>query len=198
MYRLTQSAQTFDWKKYGLKLHIPADSLGNGFQQCQLDIIVSIAGQYKLPENFSPFSAIFWVRTTPPHKNIFKKQLTMEMQHCAKITTSTNISFLRADCSRGYPYQFKAVKNPGSFSKSSSYGVLQIEHFSGFAIVSDNADELYFASLYNKQINIRKIEIYFVITKDTKAHFEVGQKNNVIKFYGSACMHGVTGSKTTL
>lgn len=169
---ITSSAQKFIWKEYGFILDIPANSLPDGLDQCQLDIMVSLAGIYKLPEHFNLFSAIYWVRTTP-NKLIFKTRLTMQIQHCAKMTSSTEISFLRADCSQGFPYSFKPVTNPGSFADSSPYGALPIDHFCSFCVGAKNADGQYFASLYNNQVDPRQIDIFFVITKDTNPHIKV-------------------------
>ena len=47
------------WEGYGLKLHIPENSLPSDMKEITLTIIASIAGHYKFPENPSLFSGIY-------------------------------------------------------------------------------------------------------------------------------------------
>ena len=53
---VTNSECTFVWEGYGLKLHIPENSLPSDMKQITLTIVASIAGHYKFPENSSLFS----------------------------------------------------------------------------------------------------------------------------------------------
>ncbi len=128
---VTNSAQTFHWVGYGFKLTIPQGSLPAGVDQCRLDIVASVAGQYQFPGNLQLVSGVFWIRPLPLCQ--FQKQLTVEIQHCAKITSSTKLSFVRACCSQKHlPYTFEVVDSHASFSEHSSYGVLEINHFGGY------------------------------------------------------------------
>ena len=83
---VTNEAQTFNWKAYGLKLHIPPGSLPADLEECRLLIKVGISGQFELPENTSLVSAIYWVDNEPQCK--FSQPLTMEIQHCMRETYS--------------------------------------------------------------------------------------------------------------
>ena len=76
-------------------------------------------------DNLQLVSGVFWIRPLPFCR--FQQQLTVEIQHCAKITSSTKLSFVRACCSQKHlPYTFEVVDSHASFSEHSSYGVLYI------------------------------------------------------------------------
>ncbi len=144
---LTNSGTTFKWAGHGFRLTVPQDSLPAGVDQCQLDIVVSIAGQYQFPDNLQLVSGVFWVRPGAPGP--FRQQLTMEIQHCAQMTSSTKLSFVRAHRSQeSLPYRFRQVEGGGSFTEHSSYGSLEVTHFSGLAVTGEDVERWYTASLY--------------------------------------------------
>ncbi|XP_064402405.1 uncharacterized protein LOC135348156 [Halichondria panicea] len=89
---ITNSPQTFHWVGYGFKLTILQGSLPAGVDQCQLEIKASVAGQYQFPDDLQLVSGVFWIHPLPLCR--FQQQLTVEIQHCAKITSSTKLSFL--------------------------------------------------------------------------------------------------------
>ena len=171
---VTNLAQYFYWSGYGFKLNIPPSSLPADVDKCVLHISVSSAGQYQLPDSeMQLVSAIFWVCPDPLCR--FRQQLTVEIQHCAKMTSSTKLTFVRAVCSqKSLPYTFaKVEEGSGSFSTLSSYGLLQVNHFSGYGIVGKDIERNYVASLFHRRENPRNIDIHFVITWDDEAHFKV-------------------------
>ncbi|XP_064386403.1 uncharacterized protein LOC135334925 isoform X3 [Halichondria panicea] len=167
---ITNSPQTFHWVGYGLRLTIPQGSLPPGVDQCQLDIKVSVAGHYQFPNNFQLVSGVFWVRPHPSGR--FQQQLTVEIQHCAKMSSSTKLSFMRAHCSqKSLPYTFKQLEERGSFTEYSLYGCLGVNHFSSLAIAAkDDADLQYIASLHYLKADPRTVEIYFTINMDDGTH----------------------------
>ncbi len=169
---VTNSPQTFHWVGYGLKLTIPQGSLPAGVDQCQLDIKASVAGQYQFPDNLQLVSCVFWVRSHPLCR--LQQQLTVEIHHCTKMTSSTKLSFVRAHCSqKSLPYTFKQLDGRGSFSEHSSYGSLELNQFSGLAVTGEDVEREYIASLYYQQCDHRTLEIHFVITWDVEAHITV-------------------------
>ncbi len=169
---VTNSPQTFHWVGYGFKLTIPQGSLPAGVHQCRLDIKASVAGQYQFPENLQLVSGVFWVHPLPLCQ--FKQQLTVEINHCARITSSTKLSFVRARCSQeSLPYTFKQLEGRGSFTEHSSYGSLELNQFSGLAVIGEDVEREYIASLYYQQCDPRTLEIHFVITWDVEAHITV-------------------------
>ena len=126
-------AQQITWEEFGLKLHINEGSLPEGVDQCILNIKASLAGQYEFPDNSYLVSAIFWLHCEPMCK--FTKPVAVEMQHCARRENveKAKLAFVRAVCSqKQLPYTFKQLG--GDFSRHSSYGVVDVNGFSGLAI----------------------------------------------------------------
>ena len=169
---VTNSGQSFYWSGYGFKLYSPPGSLPSGVDQCVLHIYASLAGQYQLPDNVVLVSAVFWVRCDPPCR--FKQNLTIELQHCAKMTSSTKLTFVRAVCSQeSLPYTFTKLEH-GSFSEQSSYGSLELDHFSGVGVAGEDVERLYTASLYYLNQSVRSTEIHLVVSWNLDAHIKVG------------------------
>ena len=164
--------QPIIWESFGLRLHIQEDSLPAGIEQCTLNIKASLAGQYEFPENSSLVSAVFWLRCEPICK--FTKPVTVEIQHCAKSENvdSLNMKFVRALCSQAQlPYTFKELG--GDFNRHSSYGVIQVNGFSGLAVTQEGSEEREYCSqlFYLGQLNSYKIN--FVVTWNIEAHLTV-------------------------
>ena len=169
---VTNEAQTFNWKGYGLKLHIPPGTMPADLEECRLLMKVGLSGQFELPENTSLVSAVYWIDSEP--RCNFSQPLTLEIQHCVKPTHTSKLSFVHAKCSQtDLPYTFKAMEKKGSFSES-AYGCVQLTHFSLVALVNDEpVVRLYHGSLYymRSQMNLR--EMHFVITWDDEPHATV-------------------------
>ena len=181
---VTNLAQYFYWSGYGFKLNILPGSLPSGVERCILHISVSLAGHYQLPDNeMQLVSPIFWVRPDPLCR--FRQQLTVEIQHCVKMTSSTKLTFVRAICSqKSLPYTFtKVEEGSGSFSMLGSYGLLQVNHFSGYGIVGKDIERNYVASLFHRRENSWNIDVHFVITWDDEAHFKVSFTKTTRKVY---------------
>ncbi len=173
-FTVTNAADRFNWTEYGFVLTVPPNSLPAGVDMCPLDIIASTAGEYKFPDNHQLVSGVFWVRPSAPGR--FRQQLTVEIQHCAKMTNSTKLSFVRARCSQeSLPYRFRQVEGGDSFPEYSWYGSLKVTHFSGLAVVGKGAKIDYIASFYYHRPDspLPTIEIYFTICKNTKVHITV-------------------------
>ena len=170
---VTNQAQTFHWVGYGLKLHISQGTLPAGLEKCRLLIKVGLSGHFKFPENTSLVSAVYWLNSEPQCK--FSQPITVEMQHCAKCTHKSTLSFVHAKCSQvQLPYDFKAVEG-GVFSSESSYGCVQLYHFSLIAVVRELIlpKVIYCASLYYVKKGVNQREIHFVITKNLELYTTV-------------------------
>ncbi len=166
---VTNSPQTFHWVGYGFKLTIPQGSLPAGVDQCQLDIKASVAGQYQFPDNFQLVSGVFWMRPRPLCR--FQQQLRVQIQHCAKMTSSTKLSFVRAHCSqKSLPYSFKQLEGRGSFTEHSSYGSLELSQFSGLGVAGEDVERVYTDSLYYLGSELHSREIHFVVNWDNEIH----------------------------
>lgn len=172
---LTNSAQSFEWKGYGLKLHIEENSLPADIKQITLSIAASIAGHYEFPEfpkNSQPVSAVYWFSFEPRCK--LEKEVTVEMQHCA--TSITGLSFVRAGSSSDHnTLAYTFYKLEGSrFTDHSSYGMIKLGKFCGIAITGEA--KCYSASLFYLT---RTIAI-FAVTCNTEAHRTVSLYNIIL------------------
>ncbi len=171
----TNLGSILNWTEYGFRLTVPADSLPAGVDQCPLDIVASTAGLYQFPDDLQLVSGVFWVRPGAPGP--FRQQLTVEIQHCAKMTSSTKLSFVRARCSEeSLPYRFRQVQGGGSFTEHSSYGSLEVTHFSGLAVTGEDVERRYTASLYYLGSLPHERDIHFVINWDDEIHKTVGDR----------------------
>ena len=140
-------------------------------EQCTINIKASLAGQYEFPDNYHLVSAIFWLRCEP--KCIFLNQITLEVNHCAKSENYSKLSFVRAVCSqRHLPYTFERLG--GNFNHYSSYGVIELNCFSGVAVNQEGSKEReYCAMLFYQPMIGLEFMIHFVVTWDTKTHLSV-------------------------
>ena len=164
--------QPITWEGFGLRLHIQEDSLPAGMEQCTLNIKASLAGQYEFPENSSLVSAVFWLRCEPTCK--FAKPVRVEIQHCAKSENvdSLKMKFVRALCSQAQlPYTFKELG--GDFNRYSSYGVIQVNGFSGLAVTQEGSEEREYCSQLFYLGQPSSCQIHFVVTWNIEAHLTV-------------------------
>ena len=171
---ITNQAQTFNWKGYGLKLHIPQGALPAGLEECRLVMKVGLSGQFELPENTSLVSAVYWIDSEPRHR--FTQLLTVEIQHCVNLALTSKLRFVHAKCSQKYlPYAFEEAREGRKFSTESAYGSMQLTHFSIWSVIYQMLVPgiLYRARLYYQRKGVNRIDIHFVVTKDLEAHATV-------------------------
>ena len=163
----------FEWDGYGLKLHVQEGSLPAGMGECKVNIRVSLSGQFQLPEDSDLLSPVFWI--SAPCK--FTKPVTLEIQHCAlreDESVLSDLSFVSAKCSqKDLPYRFKQLDG-GVFTAHSSYGSIQLDHFSGVGIFGrKKTPRSYCAHLYHTMKQIYDWRYYLAITQDLEAHITV-------------------------
>ena len=100
----------------------------------------------------------------------FKKPVTLEIQHCASRYEASfaDLNFISTKCSQEeLPYTFKQLDG-GKFPADSSYGSIQLSHFSGIGIAGEKGTpRAYCAQIYYtiKQ-EASDWRFYFFITKD--------------------------------
>ena len=133
-FTITQEAVKLNYEGYGFKLCVPKNSLPAEVSETQLNVQVSLSGLFQMPSNCELASAVYWVSS--PHK--FMKPITVEIQHCAALSSSeqcSQLTFVHTKCTqKELPYIFKE-KVGGVFTPNSSYGSLSLSHFSGIGIV---------------------------------------------------------------
>ena len=131
-FTLTPEAQSYEFTGYGFKLHVPKCSLPAKVSETQLNVRVSLSGQFQLPTDCELISAVYWVSC--PHK--FTRSLDVEIQHCAALSSDEQceqLTFVRTMCTqKELPYTF--TEEGGVFSHHSSYGSLSLSHFSGVGV----------------------------------------------------------------
>jgi len=157
---------SFEWRGYGLRLHILKGSLPPGIEECKININASLSGQFQLPEDSALLSPVFWISV--PCK--FSKPVTLEVQHCAireDEAVLSDLSFVSAKCSQGdLPYRSRQVAG-GVFTTHSSYGSIQLSHFSGNAVTGrKSTPRSYCAHLYHTMKQMYDWRFYFIITQD--------------------------------
>ena len=169
--------QQISWPGYGLRLHIPKGCLPAGMEQCTINIKASLAGQYEFPENSHLVSAVYWLRCEEVHK--FTRPITLEIQHCTKSenVTGLKLSFVRAVCSqKQLPYTFKQLSG-GIFTSHSSYGVIELNNFSGVGVTQEGSEDREYCSrifyMHSSQEEPINREIHFVVTWNIEAHLMV-------------------------
>ena len=171
---VTNSKHTFVWEGYGLKLHIPENSLPSDVKQVTLTIMASIAGHYQFPKNSSPISGVYWFCYEPTLNCKLEKPVILEIQHCAKLSeNASNLSFVRSSSNQDkLPYTFKHLEG-GQFTSHSSYGNLKVNKFCGIAVIGPPKAKGYIASLFYLRHETVCWDIRFVMTLDTELHRKV-------------------------
>ena len=157
---------SFEWKGYGLRLSVSEDSLPTGMEECRINIKASLSGPFQLPEDSDLLSPVFWISALCK----FEKPVTLEIQHCASRVKASfaDLNFISTKCSqRDLPYTFKQLDG-GKFHADSSYGSIQLRHFSGAGIAGrKGTPRAYCAQIYYTiKEEASDWRFYFFITKD--------------------------------
>ena len=180
---VTNKPQCFVWQGYGLKLVFPEGCLPAHTTRCTIRILASLSGQYQFPEDSYPVSAIFWLCCEP--RCNFAKPVSMEIQHCAIKENISKLYFAKALCSpQKLPYCFKESSAP-SFSKNSSYGVVELDRFSGGTILQTGSeDREYVAKSFHQSLmlspTISTHNIDLVVTWNSEPHLTVSDSTTII------------------
>lgn len=171
---------SFEWNKFGFKLHFPENALEAN--DCCVEVKASFSGQFLFPEGTELISGVYWI--TCSHK--FVKPVTVEIQHCAaKPEYSSSLTFIYAKCNQeDLPYQFKKLTG-GVFSPNSQYGSIKLKHFSGLGVAyhcrslmqgpvsRTHQPRSYCLQLYYSSTNTHCWEFCFTITWNLKLHIQV-------------------------
>ena len=162
---VTNKAQHFIWKKFGLKLTIPSGVLPPDIDQCDLLIKASLSGNYRLPRKYHLVSPIFWIRCSPHCK--FAKVITVEIQHCALDQNISKLSFIKASCTqKELPYAFEVISG-GKFSTASSYGLIELNSFSATGAAQRDTEEREYCS---RLFYLKNHQVHFTVTWNTNGH----------------------------
>lgn len=178
---VTNTAETFPWKGFGITFHIQQNRLPPDTKQITINTGASIAGQYQFPENYYLVSAVYWFRCEPQCD--FETKITLEIEHCAKLQNNSRLSFARALCSQKPPYTFECVKG-GQFSSHDSLSIIlkfNRDCF-GVAVIQEGSKEkYYYARLFYVGLNALHHEVHLAVTLNTAAHITVS--HNLLTTY---------------
>ena len=125
---VTNQKQNIVWEGYGLRLHIPSNSLPEDCSQFELKMAVSRLGQYKLPTDDGILvSALYSFHHTLGDKEL-RQPVTIEMQHCA--TNSSTLSIVQAEDTS----DMLEIIEGGIFDHREGYGVIKLHHFCSLGV----------------------------------------------------------------
>ena len=191
-FTYTGRAQSFNWRRFGFKIHLPDHALPPGVNECQLHITASLSGQFQFPEDTECVSGIYWIAC--PYT--FEKTVTVEIQHCVTkpeyLQHPSSLTFIVAKCTQeDLPYQFK-ILDGGVFSPSSQYGTIKLTQFSGVGTAfrplrrpslmqrlglrpreHESDAKSYCARLYYSNSGTNSWEVYFAIMWNLELHISV-------------------------
>ena len=174
--QVTNEEQHIVWERYGLRLHIPPNSLPQDLNQCNVKIEVALSGNFQLPEDGILVSAVYSFSHDLGDKEL-RRSVTLEMQHCANTSALNNLFVVKAV---DVPSKFDIF--PGAdFTSNDGYGAINLFHFSRFGIIwrrirsffSPSNRLNYCATIYYTGILLHKFDFEFYIIRDLDALVEV-------------------------
>ncbi len=165
-----------EFSNFGIKITVPENSLPEGIDTCVLHISFELSTDFEIPANFELFSSIYRVKCEPEVQ--FKKPLTLEIQHCASLSSDHQQRLVLARATRQRK-TFEILEG-GHFPIGQCYGSIQLTRFSrfgafvrklrGIPIVNER---MYSALLFSRK-NLPVIDIKCVVCLDLQTHVEVG------------------------
>ena len=168
-------SHSFEWQRYGLKLHIPEGAVPVEHSGCRVDFKAGFTGQFNIPDDVHLVSCVYWLSCS----QTFVEPVTLEIEHCASLqdsSQSSSLSFIVAKCSQAeLLYQFEVLEG-GKFAPSSSYGSIQVSQFSFFAIIFSKifpSPQRYCCTHHYIQKGYNKWDVDFVIIPHLQASLTV-------------------------
>jgi len=154
---------TYEWRQYGLKLHVSEGALPADHKECRIIIKAGLSGQFSFPDDSQLVSFVYWISCSQR----FDKPVTLEIEHCAAVQDSSKSSTLHCVVAKSsqaeLPYQFKKLKQ-ATISPHTSFGSVKVSQFSIFGITWWL--RRYCANIYYKKKNMNEWRVIFVITWD--------------------------------
>ena len=159
------------WEEYGVRLQF-FPSTSKVYIEGAISVVSVDDDNYKFPEGSGLISAVYDIVASKP----FPVPVKVEIQHCIPLqdeneASHLGMSFVIANTEQGPPYIFHELKE-GSFSPVSSYGEIQLTHFSRIAQIIKwrlGRPIPFFSGLYFPQND----QASFVVTQNLAAHITV-------------------------
>ena len=130
--KVTNEEQHIVWESYGLRLHIPPNSLPEDCSELQLNMTVSRTRDCDLPdENGILVSAVYSFSHNIGERKL-RQKATLEMQHCVVSGSSAQLCIVQSDQVTA-PHKFNAIDG-GNFSSTDGYASIELDHFCSFSV----------------------------------------------------------------
>jgi hypothetical protein len=178
MVKVTNKEQHIIWEGYGLRLHVPPNSLPENCSELKLKMVVSSTKDYKLPAKTDGIlvSAVYSFSHNLGEKK-FRKPVTLQMQHCVSSHFSSLLHIVW--CAVSTQHQFKTLPG-GNFVNKDGYGEIELDHFCCFGIMmqllgyGQPAPPLrYHSALYYTNIQHGRFHFHLYVTPQLDATLEV-------------------------
>lgn len=174
--QVTNEEQNIIWEDFGLRLHIPQNSLPEGCSLVQLKMIVLRTKDYRLPAKDGILVSPVYSLSHGLGEKKFKKRVTLELQHSASGSSVRCLQIVRSD---GYhpPYEFNIVPD-SKFDDTDSYGSIELDHFCIFSVMWCLLDFFlpplrFCAVLYYTDIKPQSFKFYLYIIERVDAYLKV-------------------------
>ena len=154
--KVTNEEQHIVWEGYGLRLHIPPNSLTEGCSELQLNMTVSRARDCELPDEDGILVSAVYSFSHNLGERKLRQKATLEMQHCAQ-GSYTPLCIVRSD-SIVSPHKFQTLQG-GKFDSSDRYASIELDHFCSFGV--------YLAWLFHRNLSTRATLFYTNIRADS-------------------------------
>jgi hypothetical protein len=177
MVKVTNKEQHIIWEGYGLRLHVPPNSLPENCSELKLKMVVSSTKDYKLPAKTDGIlvSAVYSFSHNLGEKK-FRKPVTLQMQHCVSSHFSSLLHIVW--CAVSTQHQFKTLPG-GNFVNKDGYGEIELDHFCCFGIMmqllgyGQPAPPLrYHSALYYTNIQHGRFHFHLYVTPQLDATLE--------------------------
>ncbi len=176
-YLVEISNKSMKFINFGIKISVLENSLPEGIDTCVLHISFELSTDFETPANFKLLSSIYRVKCEP--KVQFKKPLTLEIQHCASLSSDHHqqkFVFARAtDQSKKFE-----ILEGGHFPIGERYGSIQLTRFSRLGVFIRKVfgfptEKMYSALLFRKNsLPHHTIDVKCVVCQDLATHVKVG------------------------
>ena len=128
------------WPGYGFFIDIPAGALPPGVT-ASISVKAISRGKFSLPENSKLISAVYGISCS----EVFLKDVSLNIQHCAVISDDSNFRFIIARSSQNPPYE--VVQEVGVFSINTQYATIQRKRFCLIGVIAPSDTDKYFVAL---------------------------------------------------
>ncbi len=126
----SQHDQVILSEERGFRMYIPSGALDES-EEREIAISTSHSGGFELPAGTFPVSLIYYVEPSGQ----FRKPVSLEIEHCCSHGLDKLTYAFAESSSKKPPYKFVRLDG-GRFPMHSSYGQVEVSHFSLYTILS--------------------------------------------------------------